>query len=137
MQNTYIEMAFQEKFDVQRFFKNSYLFKPKSWFDKLLWKILNKRKTLQLDWTDQVAYRKITIDREKACVTILRESQYKIAETYNKKVTKAYMGPEYFSKLMTDPVIVQYGCQLNLTSNLQLFGIEIIVVPYMEGLLLV
>ncbi len=137
MQNTYIEMAFQEKFDVQRFFKNSYLFKPKSWFDKLLWKILNKRKTLQLDWTDQVSYRRVTIDREKACVTILRESQYRIVEYYNKKVTKAYMGPEYFSKLMTDPTIVQYGCQFPLTSNLQLFGVEVIVVPYMEGLLLV
>ena len=130
--NKIVQMAFQlEK--LSTYCSDYYEIKPTNWLTKLAWKILLHYKCAKNKWLNKVAYQQVTIDTEQASLKIIREAIDQI-NRLDMEPKYVYIGREKFFELI--------GCKefrlfQSFNLPLKIYNVEVIVIPWMEGILVV
>lgn len=111
----------------------NYEINPTNWLTKLAWKILLHYKCAKSHWADSITYQQVLIDIDKVTIQLLAEVMDQIQNT-GMKPKYIYIGREKFYELAgTKEFFIYQSVKLPL----QLYGAEVIVIPWMKGLLVV
>lgn len=120
---------------------NAYDIEVKSWFDKLLWKILCFRKCARVHFDKEYMVAELLIDPEKDGNLIILEAQAQLMEL-NKRPKKILLGREDFFKITNKvdnlPYIMQdFSFNTTLRDGFKMYGLDIEVIPHMKGILVI
>lgn len=140
MEQPYITMAFSEHvrfepittdaFEIN-FFKKKY-----NWINKFCWKILNKNKCISSYLGKQAFYKQVFLDKKLSEDQIIKQAYYQI-QALGKKPDYIYLGIEEFKNLASGAEFMRYQqfhFQLNIRDYM---GVQIKVIPWMKGILVV
>lgn len=107
------------------------------WYAKLLWKFLikNKHASMKLEETSDITRHTIPI---KKLDEYLYECYVEARKHSSRALTTVYMGPEEFKKVCIDyDMASSFMLSFKYNSTLSLLDTEVVVVPYMKGVLFV
>lgn len=116
-----------------------YTFKPTGrfqWLQKIMFNFLRKKKALDFAVQDKIEVERVIINTKDFARNLWE--QYLSAKSYMKP-SMVYMGPDQFNELAYQDYNTRSKFSFEIKANYQktVFNLPIVVIPHMEGVLIV